>query len=210
MVGIHPDLFAPSEDQRQCLELPGGYALELAALPERLRAEGETFERLWGLHPPQRPRLTLSGRSVTLPRWQQAYGRDYRFSGSVSRALPVPDALQPYLAWARTAIDSRLNGLLLNWYADGEDYIGPHSDDTRDLQSDSPIVTIALGAERVFRLHPRGGGRRVDLLLASGRAVILSWGTNRAFKHSVPRSRRVADRRMSITLRAFRDAAPDA
>ena len=38
---------------------------------------------------------------------QQAYGRDYQFSGTVSPALPVPTLLAPYLAWAKAAIDPR-------------------------------------------------------------------------------------------------------
>lgn len=48
------------------------------------------FDALWALHPEMFPLLVLYGRPVLLPRWQQAYGEDYRFSGQLSRGEPVP------------------------------------------------------------------------------------------------------------------------
>ena len=37
----------------------------------------------------------MHGRAVKPPRWQQAYGADYRYTGNTNRALPVPDELAP-------------------------------------------------------------------------------------------------------------------
>ena len=71
----------------------------------------------------------MHGRFVKIPRWQQAYGVDYRFSGKVSKALPIPVLLTPLVVWAKNQIDDRLNGMLLNWYdADLGHYIGRHRD----------------------------------------------------------------------------------
>ena len=71
----------------------------------------------------------MHGRPVQTPRWQQAYGADYHYTGQTNAALPVPKSLEPVRDLARRAIDERLNGLLLNWY-DGKlgHYIGPHHD----------------------------------------------------------------------------------
>jgi alkylated DNA repair dioxygenase AlkB len=106
-----------------------------------------------------------------------------------------------------------LNGLLLNWYdARLGHYIGPHSDAFQDLVPQSPIVTISLGETRVFRLSQtrtlegiRRQVYRFDLRATHGSVIILPWRTNLAWKHAVPRSRRYVARRISITLRAFRD-----
>jgi len=54
---------------------------------------------------------------LLLPRWQQAYGHAYRYTGSTNRALPVPAVLEPFLTWVQSTVDPRLNGLLLNWYS---------------------------------------------------------------------------------------------
>ena len=85
-------------------------------LPDDLDAMARTeFEPLWVLHPKKSNTILMHGRSVEIPRWQQAYGRNYHFSGTVSRALPVPQLLKPFLEWVQNTVDARLNGLLLNW-----------------------------------------------------------------------------------------------
>ena len=57
----------------------------------------------------------MHGKRVRIPRWQQAYGVDYRFSGQLSAAMSVPVELQPILDWCRVTIAPALNGLLTNW-----------------------------------------------------------------------------------------------
>src|SRR5262249_12809988 len=141
------------------------------------------------------------------PRWQKAYGKDYRFSGGKAEADGVPALLAPFLAWAREQVEPRLNGLFVNWY-DGDQghYIGPHHDDTRDLVRGTPIVTISLGEERIFRFTLPGEGpapRRKEVLISPGSVVVIPWDTNGVWKHSVPRKARYTGRRISVTVRAF-------
>ena len=70
---------------------------------------------------------------------------------------------------------------------------------------DTPIVTVSLGAERVFRLtQPEAEGRR-DFPARDGTVFVLPYATNLAWKHQVPRSARRRGRRISVTLRAFED-----
>ena len=162
------------------------------------------FEALWALHPTDFHTIKIMGKDVLTPRWQQSYGKNYRYTGSQNNALPIPDILQPFLAWSQQHIDSRLNGLLLNWY-DGEKghYIGAHRDDERDLQSDSPILTISMGEERIFRLRPYGGEGYRDFTFSHAEAIVLPADTNRHFTHEVPHFKRYTQRRISITLRAY-------
>lgn len=192
-------------------------AVQVGRLPAVLcgaAAEGGPgFEALWGLHPEHFHLIHLHGRKVHTPRWQQAFGADYRYSGQVNAALPVPPVLAPYLAWAKEALDPRLSGVLCNWY-DGQrgHYIGAHRDSIANLVPGAPIVTISLGEARVFRLRPYrpqgcGLGRDpnvVDIPVDGGSVVVLSWGVNRRFTHEVPGRRAATGRRLSITLRAFR------
>lgn len=168
------------------------------------------FEELWQLHPKEHAEIRMLGRPVKIPRWQQAYGVDYHFSGEVNRALPVPAFLAPLLAWSRDTIDNRLNGLLLNWY-DGRlgHYIGRHRDSITDMVSGAPIVTISFGEERKFRLRQWGVRNQlppVDFHLTNGSVVVMPYETNRAFTHEVPALRKWQGRRVSVTLRGFVEA----
>lgn len=149
----------------------------------------------------------MHGHRLKIPRWQQAYGVDYRFSGQVSPALPVPTCLQPVLDWCRSAIDPALNGLLVNWY-DGKmgHYIGRHRDSTHNLVPNSGIVTVSFGEERVFCLRRwphRPEAQPTDFRTGDGSVFVMPWATNRAFTHEVTASKRLAGRRISVTLRAF-------
>jgi alkylated DNA repair dioxygenase AlkB len=185
----------------------GSHPFVVGRLPSELEARGrEGFEALWALHPAEfHPvRQPFTGKTIPLPRWQQAYERDYKYTGSTNRALPLPDALRPWVEWAQGAILSELNGVLLNWYdSDEGHYIGPHRDSRAGLRVGSPIVTISLGARRVFRLSAAGVASE-DHEAGHGAVFVLPWATNLAIKHSVPQARvDERGRRISITLRAF-------
>ena len=184
----------------------GEFAFLTAHLPDALARDAEArFEELWALHPAEfyQMRQPGTGATIPVPRWQQAYGRDYRYSGNVNRAMPVPSILAPFLAWTQAAIDPRLNGYLLNWYDAGLAHrIGAHRDSITGLVEGAPIVTISLGAARVFRLWAKDKGH-VDFEAAHGSVFVLPWETNRSVKHGVPRRASDTGRRISITLRAF-------
>jgi alkylated DNA repair dioxygenase AlkB len=179
-------------------------------LPPQLTPTRDALRQLWELHPAELPEITIRGRKLNAPRWQQAYGRDYRFSGRVHRALPVPALLEPLLVWSQQQLDARLNGLVLNWYdAAQEHYIGPHRDKTQGLVPGAAIVTISLGEERVFRLRPWKATGVVDFPAPHGAVFLMPFETNQAFTHEVPHFARYAGRRISVTLRAFEDLRSD-
>ena len=65
-------------------------------------------------------------------------------------------------------------------------------------------MTVSLGEERVFRLRPWKQAGRVDFPARDGTAFVLPYATNLRWTHEVPPSKRRTQRRISITLRAFR------
>jgi len=192
------------------VELGEGHALFVGRLPSELGFSGARFEELWSLHPERFHELTFFGKRVAAPRWSQAYGRDYRYSGGVHAAVPVPARLAPLLEWGRSAIDTRLDGVLVNWY-DRElgHYIGKHRDSTLGLVRGAPIVTISCGDRRVFRLRPWRGSGRIDLEAEDGAVFVMPFDTNRAWMHEIRGERRAPGRRVSVTLRAFLPAGAE-
>jgi alkylated DNA repair dioxygenase AlkB len=186
----------------------GRRALWRTRLPCELERHGEEhFEELWSLRPEHFHEIVqpFTGRKIALPRWQQAYGRDYRYAGSVNRALEIPPILAPLLAWCRERFDGRLNGILLNWYdAEQRHYIGAHRDSVVGLVPGTPIVTISLGATRTFRLRPMRAKGFVDFAATHGDAFGLPWASNLNLKHEVPYHAGAQGRRISVTARAFK------
>ena len=177
-----------------------------SSLPQKLIPTSELFSQIWKLHPPDFHRIKIHGKEIPTPRWQQAYNRTYVYTGSSNTSLPVPEILKPYWKWSQENIDKRLNAILLNWYDGGQQhYIGKHRDSTVGLIHDTPIVTISLGEERIFRLRPwRGKGYR-DFLAHNGSVFILPYDTNLRWTHEVPAFKKWQQKRVSITLRCFED-----
>jgi alkylated DNA repair dioxygenase AlkB len=191
-------------------DLGDGLWFLTGALPPELVWGAARFDEVWALHPEGKHVIHMPGGPVETPRWQQAYGADYHYTGRTNSALPVPAVLEPLRTWARQQIDPRLNGLLLNWYEGPGHYIGPHHDSTRDMMHGAPIVTISFGETRVFRLT-RGRGavpQTRDFEAPDGAVFVLPYDTNRAWKHAVPKAARYRGRRISVTLRGFTSAAP--
>jgi alkylated DNA repair dioxygenase AlkB len=190
-------------------DLGSGEKLWLGRLPDTLFVGPTEFEALWQLHPEEFHEIKMYGRLVKTPRWQQAYGRDYRYTGRVNKVLPIPPSLFPFLRWSQDNIAPELNGLLLNWY-DGQcgHYIGPHRDSVAHMLPGAPIVTISLGEERTFRLRPwppKLRGEPVDFQARNGTVFIMPPETNRTYTHEAPCSGRLLGRRISITVRGLWD-----
>jgi alkylated DNA repair dioxygenase AlkB len=190
----------------QCHMLAGDYRFYTGQVPEDLVfSEGE-FEAVWNLHPDTYHVIATRGGMKKTPRWQQAYGEDYHYTGRVNKALPLPALLSPLVRWAQENVDDRLNGVLLNWY-DGrlEHYIGKHRDSTTHMVAGAPIVTVSFGEQRVFRLRPwrQKNGGYLDFPATNGSVFVMPYDTNLAFTHEIPHFSRFRSRRISVTLRAF-------
>ena len=199
--GILADMI---ERELKWMDLDGQHGAWLGRLPAEMRFTPAQFEQLWAMHPDGFHQVRLFGKLHDVPRWSATYGRDYRFSGTVERARPLPDMLAPLLAWSQQQIDPRINGLLVNWYDGALGHkIGKHRDDERELLDGAPIVTISFGESRLFRLRPWQAKGRHDIEVADGSVLVLPHATNMAFTHEVPASARHQGRRISVTLRAF-------
>jgi alkylated DNA repair dioxygenase AlkB len=196
----------------ECHDLGGGGKFWVGQLPDALMPNSAEFDALWQLHPAEFHEIKMHGRLVKTPRWQQAYGMDYHYTGRVNKALPMPSLLEPFLRWTRENIDDAFNGLLLNWY-DGQrgHYIGRHRDSIQNMIPGVLIATISLGEERTFRLRPwpaRPETTPIDFPARNGMVFVMPWETNRAFTHEVPASTRKTVRRISVTLRGFVSVKP--
>lgn len=189
----------------QTIELDDACKITTGTITSELIPTDSQFEELWNLHPDEHSEVVIHGKSVKVPRWDRAFGKDYPFSNQVATAHPTPDVLDVFLSWAKQNIDQRLNGLFVNWH-DGalSHYHGKHRDSTNGLITGTPIVTISFGEDRVFRMrpYPKGSPMR-DFALRSGDYIVIPWTTNQRWTHEIPKFARFKNRRISVTLRAF-------
>ena len=71
-------------------QLDSNYQLIERRLPPELTVSDAEFDQLWDLHPDEFHEIVMHGKLVKTPRWQQAYERDYKYTGCATTPFPCP------------------------------------------------------------------------------------------------------------------------
>jgi alkylated DNA repair dioxygenase AlkB len=94
------------------------------------------------------------------------------------------------------------NSLLANLYRNGQDGMGWHADDERELGPTPVIGSLSFGAARKFQLRRRDNHReKRELELASGDLLVMSGRTQTFWQHQVPKTSRPVGPRINLTFR---------
>ena len=96
----------------------------------------------------------------------------------------------------------KFNVCLLNFYEDGQQRIGWHSD-REEIGRDTPIASVSLGATRSFLVRAKQDGvrDRVKLELSSGSMVLMENICQHLYLHSIPKQSEVTGGRINLTFR---------
>ncbi|MBN3304242.1 ALKB2 demethylase, partial [Amia calva] len=148
----------------------------------------------------ERAKVQVFGKFYNVPRKQATYGDPgllYSFSGVHLSAKPWTAVLEQIRDAVTKATGHIFNFVLVNRYKDGQDHIGEHRDDERELDPTCPIASVSLGAARDFvrRIPP------VKLELQHGSLLLMNPPTNTYWYHSLPTRKRVLAPRVNLTFR---------
>ena len=94
-------------------------------------------------------------------------------------------------------------------YKDGDDYVGYHKDDEKDLDVKSSIASLSLGQPRDFIFKHQDAKLKtsnkaiedVSLTLEHGSLLLMKYPTNRFWYHSLPKRKRAQGVRINMTFR---------
>ena len=149
-------------------------------LPEDIAVSSTLFEELWSIHPESYGKIKIMGKEINTPRWQESFGKDYHYSGINHTARPV--STHPYLSllleWVRNHSKKNYEQILINWYKDGNHYIGWHSDDEKQLVKNSSIYSFSFGQARDFDIKskPSSGFKFQDRVKLENNSMIIMEG----------------------------------
>lgn len=83
-------------------------------------------------------------------------------------------------------LGSKFNGILINEYLTGEDYISAHSDN-ESMLDESGVVIISFGETRIFRIRNISDNKIVDNFeMFSGMCIMMMGNFQKEFKHEIP------------------------
>jgi alkylated DNA repair dioxygenase AlkB len=175
----------------------------------------------------QDSQVFIRGQWIYIPRKQVIFSnpetKKYSFAGTQINGQQWPEFLDEIrddlnnhlIEWGILSIDSkyRLNHVIVNLYRNGEDYIGYHRDDERDLQlmpyhsssQEAVIVSLSFGATRDFFLQNIAAPViKYELPLKNGDLLIIRGETNKKWKHSIPKRIKVKKPRYNLTFRIMK------
>jgi alkylated DNA repair dioxygenase AlkB len=92
----------------------------------------------------------------------------------------------------------------LNLYHDGDEGMGWHSDDEKELDSAVPIASVSLGGVRKFAFKHKLDKTNVSLFLEDGSVLLMQPPTQEFWQHSLTKTKRAVAPRINLTFRAIR------
>jgi len=193
------------------LVLAGGGTLELREgwLPAEVASQllGALREEI----PWRQNHVTIAGRRIPEPRLSSWHGDEdavYTYSREVHRPAPWTRSLAILREALERDLGVRFNSVLANRYRSGQDAMGMHADDEKELGPEPLIASVSLGMTRSFVLAPKKGriGERTKLALTDGSLLLMGGPLQRDWKHGVPREAHVFEERVNLTFRCVRPA----
>lgn len=131
---------------------------------------------------------------------------DYHYSGHTRQAIAwsnevfhVKQMIEQVLK--QYHINASFNACLLNFYPTGEQGMGYHADDEKELGDEPIIASVSLGAARKFVFKHRITKDKVEIPLENGQLIVMRGHTQRHWLHSLPKTKKVSEGRINLTFR---------
>jgi len=152
----------------------------------------------------QNDEVVIFGKRIVTKRqvaWYADACYNYTYSNTTKEALPWTKELLELKQLAEKLSGHTYNSCLLNLYHDGDEGMGWHSDNEKELKKDGAIASLSFGAERKFVFKHRDSKEKVEVMLAHGSMLVMKGTTQTHWLHSLPKSKKVITPRVNLTFR---------
>ena len=152
--------------------------------------------------------LVMFGRLITTKRkvaWIGDAGCSYTYSGVQKFPQAWTTELLEIKHQVETLANVRFNSCLLNLYHDGNEGMGWHSDDEKELDPLAPIASVSFGGVRKFAFKHRQDKTNISLFLENGSVLLMQSPTQEFWQHSLTKTKRTVGPRINLTFRAIRE-----
>ena len=149
--------------------------------------------------------IKIFGKTLDQPRLTAYYGEGHPYYAySNIKLQPIP--FTPILLSIKNKIEAltleKFNGVLLNYYRNGDDSMGWHADDEKELGTNPVIASLSFGASRNFQLqHSLDKSiSKATIVLNDASLLIMKGVTQHFWKHQIPKQKNKGPR-INLTFR---------
>ncbi len=163
----------------------------------------QLFELLKSYSGWQQRSICLFGKMVVQPRLITFVGESgvcYQYSGDRLEAEPWPQGIEELKNRLSEYLGLPFNCALMNYYRNGQDSMGWHSDNEPELGTEPVIASISLGSPRRFKLKHKKLAEKHDLILAPGSLLLMAGDCQQFWQHALPKMAQSGPR-INLTFR---------
>jgi alkylated DNA repair dioxygenase AlkB len=151
--------------------------------------------------------ITIFGKQVLQPRLTAWYGdanKPYSYSGITMQPHVWTADLLHIKQRIETIAGVHFTSALLNCYRHGQDSMGWHRDNEKELGINPVIGSVSLGAARKFQLRNYANKSIVKTLdLTHGSFLLMRGETQHYWEHRIPKTKQPTGARINITFRVI-------
>jgi alkylated DNA repair dioxygenase AlkB len=167
---------------------------------EASRICNELFDTI----PWKQDEVVMFGKKIITKRkvaWYADAGITYTYAGVKKSGLVWTPALFGIKQKMEAITGAKYNACLLNLYHEGEEGMGWHQDNEKEMVAGSSIASLSFGAVRKFAFKHATSNERLDIELAHGSLLDMKGEIQAHWYHSLPKTTRIKQMRINLTFR---------
>jgi alkylated DNA repair dioxygenase AlkB len=152
----------------------------------------------------QQDEVMMFGKKIITKRkvaWYADAGITYTYAGVKKSGLEWTSALIGIKQKVEAITGAKYNACLLNLYHEGEEGMGWHQDNEKEMVAGSSIASLSFGAVRKFAFKHATTNERLDIELAHGSLLDMKGEIQAHWYHSLPKTTRIKQMRINLTFR---------
>jgi alkylated DNA repair dioxygenase AlkB len=148
--------------------------------------------------------VVMFGKKIMTKRkvaWYADAGITYTYAGVKKLGLQWTDTLLEIKQKVEAITGATYNACLLNLYHKGEEGMGWHRDNEKEIIPESSIASLSFGAVRKFAFKHATTNERLDIELENGSLLDMKGAIQGHWYHALPKTTRIKQLRINLTFR---------
>jgi len=149
-------------------------------------------------------RVVMFGKEIITKRKVAFYSDPliaYTYSSKTKIGLPWKDPLFILKNIVESLTKQTYNACLLNLYHNGEEAMGWHSDNEKEIIANSTIASLSIGASRKFSFKHKVTKETISIQLENGSLLEMKGTIQSHWLHALPKSKKITESRINLTFR---------
>lgn len=148
--------------------------------------------------------IKIFGKTHQIPRlqaWHADDGINYTYSGKKLQRHDWNNTLLEIKKIIESITSFKFNSVLANLYRDGNDSMGLHSDDEKELGKNPVIASLSLGESRDIYFKHKKNKSSLVISQTSGQLLVMHGRTQEYWKHEIKKTKKFKKPRINLTFR---------